>query len=246
MRNLNLLTSVNSTSLTMSIDVNSIRIVLALLMLGVASYTDIKKREIDDRIWMIFGGLAVLLLFFTPNVFNSLTTIGISLIIAPVVLFVWRIGFFGGADAFALIVLAALAPESTFSTSQVYPFTTLVNTVLLSIIPILVNVTRNIFSILKHEDIFRGFDAETRKNKIIAMFVGHRSKNPKFSFPIEKREGDLRKLDFTLKNADNEEFCSSPDTWVTPGMPYMIYIFGGFVIQLVYGDIIFNVIKTLH
>ncbi|HJW19950.1 MAG TPA: A24 family peptidase C-terminal domain-containing protein [Candidatus Nitrosotalea sp.] len=185
-------------------------------------------------------------MFCTPNVFNSLTVIGISLIIAPVALFVWRIGFFGGADAFALIVLAALAPESTFSTSQVNPFTTLINTVLLSIIPVLVNVTRNILSMLQHKDIFSGFETETRKSKIIAMFVGHRSKNPKFSFSIEKREGNLRKLDFTLKNADTEEFCSSSDTWVTSGMPYMIYIFGGFVIQLVYGDVVFNVIKILH
>lgn len=246
MRNLNLLTSVNFSSLTMSVDVTSIRIALALLMLGVASYTDIKKREIDDRIWMIFGGLAALLLFFTPNVITSLTTIGISLIIAPIVLFIWRIGFFGGADAFALIVLAGLAPESTFSISQVNPFTTLINAVLLSIIPVLVNVTRNIFSVLRHEDIFRGFETETRKSKIIAMFIGHRTKNPQFSFSIEKREGNLRKLDFTLKNADNEEFCSSSDTWVTPGIPYMIYIFGGFVIQLVYGDVVFNVLKILH
>ncbi|MGI0059873.1 MAG: A24 family peptidase C-terminal domain-containing protein [Nitrosotalea sp.] len=230
----------------MFVDVTSVRIVVALLMLGIASYTDIKKREIDDRIWMIFGGLSVLLLFFTPNVINSLTAIGISLLIAPVVLFVWRIGFFGGADAFALIVLAALAPESTFSISQVHPFTTLINTVLLSIIPVLVNVTRNTLSVLRHQDIFKGFETETRKSKIIAMFVGHRSKNPKFSFSIEKSEGNLRKLDFTLKNADNEEFCSSSDTWVTPGMPYMIYILGGFVIQLVYGDIIFNIIKAFH
>jgi len=246
LRNLDLLTSVNFSSLTMSVDVTSIRIVLALLMLGIASYTDIKKREIDDRIWMIFGGLAALLLFFTPNVLDSLTTIGISLIIAPVVLFVWRIGFFGGADAFALIVLAALAPESTFSISQVHPFTTLINAVLLSIIPVLANVTRNIFSVLRHEDIFRGFGTETRKSKIIAMFIGYRSKNPKFSFSIERRDGNLRKLDFTLKNADTEEFCSSSDTWVTPGIPYMIYIFGGFVIQLVYGDVLFNIIKMFH
>lgn len=238
--------NVTFSSLVMPLDVTHVRIIMTLLMLGIASYTDIKKREIDDRIWMIFGGLAVLFLFFTPNMFNSLVTVGISLIIAPVAIFIWRIGFFGGADAFALIVIAALAPESTFSISQVNPFTTLFNTVLLSIIPVMVNVTRNILSILKHEDIFKGFENDTRKNKIMAMFVGHRSKNPKFSFSIEKRDGNSRKLDFTLKNADNEEFCSSSDTWVTPGIPYMIYIFGGFIIQLVFGDVIINVIKTFH
>ncbi|MDE1812888.1 MAG: prepilin peptidase, partial [Thaumarchaeota archaeon] len=91
--------NVTLSSLVMPLDVIDIRIVLALLMLGIASYTDIKKREIDDKIWMIFGGLAVFLLFFTPNIFNSLTTVGFSLIIVPIAIFVWRIGFFGGADA---------------------------------------------------------------------------------------------------------------------------------------------------
>src|SRR5579872_211329 len=211
-------------------------------MLSIASYTDIKKREIDDRIWMIFGGLSVILLFFTSDISHYLITVGISLIIAPIALLVWRIGFFGGADAFALIVLASLAPAATFSNSQINPFTTLIDTVLLSVIPVFVNVIRNIISVLRHENIFQGFENEPQRNKIIAMFVGHRSKNPRFSFSIEKRDGDSRKLDFTLKNADSAEFCSSSDTWVTPGVPYMIYIFGGFIVQLVYGDMIFNLV----
>lgn len=226
----------------MSFDVTTVRIFLAILMLSIASYTDIKKREIDDRIWMIFGGLSVVMLVFAPDLSHSLVTIGISLIVAPIALLVWRIGFFGGADAFALIVLASLAPGATFANSQINPFTTLINAVLLSIIPVFVNVVRNVVSILKHEDIFNGFENETQKNKIIAIFVGHRSRHPKFSFSIEKKEGNLRKLDFTLKNVDSAEFCSSPDTWVTPGVPYMIYIFGGFIVQLVYGDMIFNLI----
>jgi preflagellin peptidase FlaK len=230
----------------MMFDVNSIRIILAVVMLGIASYTDIRKREIDDRIWMIFGGLSVIILFFTPNIYNSLWTVGISLIITPVALIIWRFGFFGGADAFALIVLAALAPGSTFAESQVNPFTILTNTVLLSIIPIMANILRNIISLIRHDDIFEGFQNETRKNKIIAMFVGHRSKHPRFSFSIETREGNVKKMNFGMKNADSTEFCSSPDTWVTPGIPYMIYIFGGFVTQLVFGDIIFNAIKTIH
>lgn len=229
----------------MPFDLNNIRILLALLMLGIASYADVRKREIDDRIWMIFGGLSVTILFFTTDILHSLVTVGTSLIVAPVALLVWRIGFFGGADAFALIVLASLAPEATFSNSQTNPFTTLINAVLLSIIPVLVNVIRNIVAILRHENIFSGFENETQKSKIIALFIGHRSKNPRFSFSIEKKEGNSRKLDFTLKNADSTEFCSSSDTWVTPGIPYMIYIFGGFIIQLVYGDIVFNLMRML-
>ena len=209
----------------MMFDVNSVRIILAVIMLGIASYTDVKKREIDDRIWMIFGGLAFVILFFTSNISNSLWMIGISLIVAPVALVIWRFGFFGGADAFALIVLAALAPGSTFTASQVNPFTTLTNTIILSIIPVVINILRNIVSLIRHDDIFKGFENESRKNKIFAMFVGHRSKHPQFSFSIETREGNIKKMNFGMKNADSTEFCSSPDTWVTPGIPYVILYF---------------------
>ncbi|MDE1770443.1 MAG: prepilin peptidase [Thaumarchaeota archaeon] len=214
-------------------------------MLGIASYTDVRKREIDDRIWIIFGGLSVVILFLTTNIFDSLRTMGIFLIIAPVALLIWRIGFFGGADAFALIVLASLAPGVTFTEYQINPFTTLINAIVLSIIPVVVNILRNIFSLIRHEDIFKDFETETRKNKIIAVFIGHRSKNPRFSFSIETRVGNTKKLDFGLKNADSAEFCSLPDTWVTPGIPYVIYIFGGFAIQLIFGDLIFNFIKVM-
>ncbi|MGB9125437.1 MAG: A24 family peptidase C-terminal domain-containing protein [Nitrosotalea sp.] len=227
-------------------DVNNIRIILALIMLAIASYTDVKKREIDDRIWIIFGGLSFVILFFTQNIFNSFLIVGISLIVAPVALIIWRFGFFGGADAFALIVLASLAPGSTFAEYQVNPFTTLTNTVILSIIPIVINILRNIVALIRHDDIFEGFESETRKNKIFAMFVGHRSKHPKFSFSIETKSGNVKKMDFGMKNADSAEFCSSPDTWVTPGIPYMIYIFAGFVTQLVFGDIIFNAIRMFR
>ena len=227
-------------------DINNVRIILAVVMLGIASYTDVRKREIDDRIWMIFGGLSFVILFFTPNIYNSLWTVGISLVVAPVALLVWKFGFFGGADAFALIVLAALAPGATFAEFQVNPFTTLINTIILSIIPVIVNILRNVISLIRHDNIFEGFENETRKNKIIAMFIGHRSKHPKFSFSIETREGNVKKMNFGMKNADTTEFCSSPDTWVTPGIPYMIYILGGFVTQLVFGDILFNTIRTFH
>jgi preflagellin peptidase FlaK len=170
-----------------SFDVNNMRILLALLMLGIASYTDIRKREVNDMLWIIFGGLSIVTLFFMPDVLHSLISIGISLIVAPIVLLVWRMGFFGGADAFALIVLASLAPGYTFSNAQITPLTTLTNAALLSIIPIIINVTRNIISILQHKDIFEGFENETQKSKIIALFMGYRSKTRDLVFLSRKK-----------------------------------------------------------
>ena len=224
------------------IELNHLRILLALGMLGYASYTDITKREISDYVWIVFGVLAAVMLIFEPQLPDALTSIGIALIIAPIVLIIWRVGLFGGADAFALIVLAALVPQLTLSDNLITPFTTLTNAVIISIVPLFVNFIRNIIQIANKNDIFEGFQ-ETRKKRIIAMFIGYRAKNPRHSFSIEKKVGKRKKLNLVLHHAEYAQFCTTPNTWVTPGIPYMLFITAGFVVQLLYGDIIFSLLS---
>lgn len=215
---------------------------LALIMLSIATTFDIWKREINDVLWIIFGAIAVILIFFEPNIDEFILNIGISLIIVPIALLIWRVGIFGGADAFGLIVLAALAPQLSLSENLVTPLTTLTNAVIISIVPILLNVFRNLFELSKHKNIFEGFQ-ENRFKKISAIFLGYRAKNPKYSFSIERIEGEHKKIDFSFHHAENSEFCTKPDTWVTPGIPYILYITVGFVVQILMGDIILTIIS---
>ena len=221
------------------IDVTNLRILLAVTMLGIASYTDVVKREISDYIWIIFGVASIGLIFLEPQLDESLFLIGISMIVAPFVILIWRIGLFGGADAFAIIVLAALAPQITLTENTITPFTTLTNAVILSVIPLFMNFARNLIRMATKEEIFEGFD-ETRSRQILAMFVGYKAKNPKHSFSIERKAGKRKKLNLSLQHAEYAPFCTKPDTWVTPGIPYMLFITGGFLIQLFYGDVIFS------
>jgi len=150
---------------------------------------------------------------------------------------VWRLGLFGGADAFALIALAVIAPMATISENSITPFTTLSNAAILFVIPFLINVVRNTVAQIKGEDIFEGFDESVGK-KIAAALMGYKAKNPKFGFAIEKTENGKKKLDFALHHAENQEFCTKPNTWITPGVPYLLLITGGFIIQIFYGDIL--------
>ena len=62
------------------IELNQLRIILALGMLGYASYTDVTKREISDYVWIVFGALSVVLLFLEPQFWQALTNVGISLL----------------------------------------------------------------------------------------------------------------------------------------------------------------------
>jgi preflagellin peptidase FlaK len=222
------------------ISLDGLRIVLALIMLGVACASDIKKREIHDLIWIVFGGIAATLIPFSGNIQDELYSIGISLIVTPIAILIWRVGLFGGADAFALIVLAALVPGASLTQNTVTPFTILTNAVIISIAPMLVNVSRNCILLVAKKNIFEGFD-ETTGRKIFAMFIGYRAANPRFGFSIEQKVGNHKKLNLSLQHAENAMFCGKQDTWVTPGIPYMIFIAAGFVLQLIYGDIIFSI-----
>ena len=218
---------------------NIIGIGLALAMLIIGSVIDIWKRELHDYYWIIFGVTGFLLIFINSDILPHLLSIGIALIIAPFVIFIWRIGLFGGADAFALIALAVIAPMATLSENPVTPFTALSNAAILFIIPFFVNIFRNLISIAKHENIFEGFE-ESQFKKICAMLIGYKAKNPKFCFSIEKTEKGVKKLNLTIHHAENEEYCTKPNTWITPGIPYLLLITGGFVIQLLYGDFILS------
>ncbi len=217
----------------------SLGIVLALIMLILGSIIDIWKREIHDYYWMGFGGAGIVLGLLNPDIITQLLSVGFALIIAPFVIIVWRIGLFGGADAFALIALAVIAPMATFSDNPISPFTTLSNAALLFVIPFLFNLIRNAISQIMGDNIFEGFD-ETKLKKVIASFMGYKSKNPKFAFSIEKTENGKKKLDLSIHHAEEQEFCTTPNTWITPGIPYLLLITGGFVIQLIYGDIILS------
>jgi len=130
---------------------------------------------------------------------------------------------------------------ATLSDSVVSPFSIVVNSALLSVTPMIVYFIRNSLLILRKEDIFQGFD-ETKSKKIFAMFLGYRSKNPKFSFSLEKRVGKEKKLNITLHHSDTAEYCTTSNTWVTPGLPFMIFIFGGFILQLLFGDVILGLL----
>ena len=110
---------------------NIIGIGLALIMLIVGSIIDVWKREIHDYYWIGFGTVGFLLVFISSDLIPNLLTIGFALIIAPFVILMWRIGLFGGADAFALIALAVIAPMATINENIITPFTTLSNAAIL-------------------------------------------------------------------------------------------------------------------
>ncbi|WP_067957046.1 A24 family peptidase C-terminal domain-containing protein [Nitrosopumilus sp. Nsub] len=219
-------------------DGNELRIITVIVILAVASYYDVKSREVHDILWVIGGVTGVVLLIFEENILSFVVDIGIAMIAAPIALVLWRTGLFGGADAFAIIIISFITPGLTLSGSDILPTTILTNSALLFVLPFMINFTRNGIRLLRHDVMFEDFD-ENIQRKIVAMFIGFKAKNAKFAFSIETGQKQ-KKFSFSLHNADTAKFNEKNDIWVTFATPYMLFILSGFLIQIFYGDILFS------
>ena len=71
------------------------------------------------------------------------------------------------------------------------------------------------------------------------IFIGYKTKNIKkrFAISIEKNINGKKKFVFSL--LENEiEFIENKDTWVTPSLPLIVFILFGYIINILYGDIL--------
>ena len=215
------------------LDFELIRFSVCITMLSLASFYDLKKREVSDRLWIVFGIAATLLLLLEWNNESRIQNIVISLIFsAPLSLLFWKKGLFGGADSFAIILISALAPFSFGG--NYYPTTSLTNSLLLLLSVFIFNFFRNMKKMLEKEDIFEGFK-ETTGRKTLAMFMGVKT-NSKFGFSIEQKFKNGKKFNFSLKNCETSKFSTRKE-WCSPGIPFILFITGGFIIQIFFGDL---------
>ena len=189
---------------------------------------------------MSFGLVAAVLYVADPpaNLFLAMLSVAITGIVSFAV---YRLGLFGGADSLALFVLALLLPSYSGSlsgsASLLFPLAVFVNALALSICQVVINVARNLVSWSQKREIFSGFEGESVARKAVAFMVGYRSANPTFSFPIEAGSGAGRRFDFAIKRAENAEYEKGKDVWVTPGLPFLLYLLAGLIVALLVGDL---------
>jgi preflagellin peptidase FlaK len=246
-------------------DFELIRILLAAGMLSSASFLDIRKREVSDLLWVVFGILAFVvyaLEFAYGMTFNLLTT-AIPISIAAAISFgVYKSGLFGGADALALVMLAVILPTfdggfvnqilpggSEFLLHPITPIIVLSNAVIFSLSQIGFNVASNAKYAWKNPGkLFEGLEHESLSRKIVASIVGYRtSSRPGYAFPIEDIVDGRRRFSFAPGSAETAEYESRNNVWVTPGTPFLVFMLAGFVAMFVVGDVsalIFSEIRS--
>jgi len=247
---------------------------LAFLILG--SWSDLKTREVSNKLWAVSLPIAVAVTAVRIYASSGLLLLYVASISLSIVvsLAIFEVGFFGGADAKAMICLGValpLFPDMSYPIlgyfHPFFPIIVLTNGFLMSLLSILYVVAKNLdWKLHAREPLFRGFEREHLLKKLLIVFSGYRVELTELKqeihlIPIEDVDEaggtPLRKMRlFVGSEADRdsvvgrlEKYASTglvPGTvWVTPGLPMLVFISFGFVASFVIGDILFYAIFSI-
>ena len=228
---------------------NIIRLVVGVIILSYASYTDIKIRRAANMLWVVMGSIGAILLaiqYFTTGFDNILYLAFVPIMIAFMyILFRLKL-IFGGADAKAIMALAILVPlepailDFPFGKESVMPFSRIIfsNAVMLFI---LIPLSLLIYNIIKRSVEFPycvlGYKMSIEKAK------------QSFVWPLEKIKNGKRKFSYMPKEFDTDEELKVfedegiKEIWVTPKVPFMIPLLAGFLASFFLGDILSHIMQ---
>jgi len=230
------------------------RIIVISATMVYASYRDWVAREVDDEVWFLGGGVGAALTMLDLAISWSMAKLLLTLIsigVAGGTAFAfYYFGLYGGADAKAVIVISISLPLYR-PVIGFHPFTglaSLSNGLLISLILPLSILLYNLTAAARGVKLFRGFEHESAWRKLAAILLGVRLSKVgerKYWFSMEEERGGKRYFKFDLFSVELEEAGVGDDRWATPGIPLLVFITAGFMLFVVYGDIISMVASAL-
>ncbi|MDW8063059.1 MAG: A24 family peptidase C-terminal domain-containing protein [Candidatus Caldarchaeum sp.] len=217
-----------------------------------SSYLDLKKREVEDIVWVVpaAAGFAFNFYFFHSLGLDWWLRYGAVILVSAGLAFAFYFaGLYGGADAKALVAISFIQPFSS-SSPQIHgvtALTVLTNGMILSIsLPIFFGLF-NSYRLLRGEKIFEGFEAEKPYRRLVALFLGTRVKNAagkSFWGVMETFEEGVRKFRFNL-GIEELEKVERNDVWITPGIPLLIFFTAGYFLNFFAGDLMAHLFMRL-
>lgn len=229
-----------------------LRLCIGACMLGYGSYSDVRTREVSNVVWLIMGASGVL--FACIELFTgSLSPFQLfkSLILGVVFASLLYVLNFGGADVKAIISLSLLFPNYPFFSlfhlrlplMGVPPLDVFVLSMLTNALLIAISAPLALF-------LYNSF----RRNFSPLMFIGWKvgisdlrgKKNYKLMHEIEEVSGKEKYVWGGIEPTEEilrylEEFYREKKidgVWITPELPFILYLTAGFFIAVFYGDFI--------
>ena len=187
---------------------------------------------------------------------------------------IFYFGAFGGADAKALMCIAVALPTYPVNFLQpqfgfvppLFPLTVFSNGVLFASVSVAYALTRNLLWKLKtRKQLFEGLQKESKLRKAFALLCGYKVKaemmeHKQFLYPLEDvengTEGENRKLIMMPSDDKRDEVVQritgavrrgelQDEIWVTPGLPLLVFITGGFVVAIFWGDMVWAFLRLI-
>jgi preflagellin peptidase FlaK len=224
-------------------------------MLLHASIKDIKTREIEPKYWIFYGVPLIViaiaeLLASSPS--KMLLTVYVISIIAVIAMTIplFLANMFGGADVFALLVIALSHPTVPFKSNTVFPVSIIV--LLYSLLLLIgLPIAFFLYNLVKRN--YLTLNKISLPRKIAAMFLGIPIRageliNKRFWYPLYRPWSNEFKLSFDIEEDDAElrekirnliekgELSSHEPIWSTYGIPTIPFILVGYLLTLITGD----------
>ncbi len=216
---------------------------MTLALLFYASLLDWRHREIDDRSWMTLLGLGFVFLLADFYRFRSVLvfkyfvlSVLFSLLLAAVLFYT---GLMGGGDGKILIGIGAMYPLYPTQTLSIFPLfvmSVFTNAILLAgLLPLaffVINL-RRLKDVRSPRDFLALFFGYQRKAKDVAGFEAIIGRKGEYSLHIDTRTVELGRKE------DSDELV-----WVSPAIPFLIFITLAFILSYTGIDILTQI--ALH
>ena len=211
-----------------------IRIILLLILFGIASVYDYKTRKIPDVLWIAFTGIGGMLYVIDYESFSTYHVISFftSCVFA---LLLYRMKFVGMADVFGIISIAVILPVH-YEFVMIPILGTILALIIVVFVIVLYNVILNVTDMMsaKRKSLFCEFEGESLYRKVFALFFIHRRrKYEKFVISSENQYPAIPKnRSFVLISRTKEISPQMKGGFVQNTPPFVLFMTVGIVLLL--------------
>jgi preflagellin peptidase FlaK len=227
--------------------IDLLKVLITAVIFIKASVHDLREREVSDELWKLMLAVAIPLnvVQFIFEGFDLVLAVVQFVLIFLLANFMFYVAGFGGADAKALIALSIMFPVYPKILTLpllnkgfgIFAFSVLANSVIVAPLLALVMFVRNVLHWESGRLIYRFVGYKVDVDKIpkfhlLFEFIDENGRLVRTIRAIEPDEDTLRRLREAKKNGIIDR------VWVTPALPFLVFMTAGFFVAVIFGDLI--------